>query len=337
MNRSSRAIALAILITLPLAAGCLAPAGPLGSLPPAPSAEPSVGQPSPDRTPDPSPSPSSPSSAPVSPSPSPSPGEPTPTPDPGETMIVRAYFILAGARRADGLVPVLREVPRTKAVATAAMNELLDGPTAAERAASPALSSTVPRGTRLLGISIESGVATVDLSGEFESGGGSASTLGRLAQVVYTLTQFPTVDRVAFRVDGRPVTVFGSEGIVLEGPVGRMDDPRFGLTMFEDVLPSIFVDRPAWGAALDSSAQVTGTANTFEAHFTYALLNGAGRVLDEGPVMADCGSGCRGTFEFTVRYAVSRAQWGTLRVIEGDESGETAGTPRDYPVWLTPG
>jgi germination protein M len=252
-------------------------------------------------------------------------------------MIVRAYFILAGARRSEGLVPALREVPRTRAVATAAMNQLLAGPSAAERAASRPVTTAVPPGTRLLGLSIDAGIATVDLSGEFGSGGGSASTLGRLGQVVYTLTQFPTVDRVAFRVDGRPVTVFGSEGIVLEGPVGRMDDPRFGQTMFENVLPSIFVDRPAWGAALESGTQVTGSANTFEAHFTFALLNAGGRVLDEGPVMATCGSGCRGTFEFAVRYTVSRAQWGTLRVIEGDESGQTAGTARDYPVWLTPG
>jgi germination protein M len=336
MIRWSPSIAFTLLVIVSIAtAGCQAAAGPLGSLPPVPSAEPSVGQPSPDLTPGPSASPPVSPSIPPGPSPSVAP-EPSPTQGSDETMIVRAYFMLAGPRRSDGLVPVLREVPRTKAVATAAMTELLEGPTAAELAASPALSTTVPRGTRLLGISIERGIATVDLSGEFESGGGSRSTLGRLAQVVYTLTQFPTVDRVAFRIDGRPATVFGSEGIVLDGPVGRIDDARFGATMFEDVLPSIFVDRPAWGAALDSAGQVTGSANTFEAQFTYVLLSGNGRELDGGSVMATCGSGCRGTFEFVVRYAVQRAQWGTLRVIEGDESGLTAGTLRDYPVWLSP-
>jgi len=54
-------------------------------------------------------------------------------------------------------------------------------------------------------------------------GGGSYNILSRLAQVVYTLTQFPTVDRVLFYLDGQPVDVFSGEGVVLEHPVGRAD------------------------------------------------------------------------------------------------------------------
>ncbi len=80
-----------------------------------------------------------------------------------------------------------------------------------------------PAVRRLLGLSIKNGVATVDLSSEFESGGGSASAMIRLGQVVYTLTQFPTVQSVLFQIEGRQVTVFGSEGIVLDGPVARAD------------------------------------------------------------------------------------------------------------------
>jgi N-acetylneuraminic acid mutarotase len=45
----------------------------------------------------------------------------------------------------------------------------------------------------------------------------------RLGQVVYTLTQFQTVKRVRFALDGAPVNVFSSEGIVLDHPVGRSD------------------------------------------------------------------------------------------------------------------
>ena len=43
-------------------------------------------------------------------------------------MIVRAYFVLGGEPGSVGLVPVLRVVPKSAAVATAAMNALLAGP-----------------------------------------------------------------------------------------------------------------------------------------------------------------------------------------------------------------
>jgi N-acetylneuraminic acid mutarotase len=45
----------------------------------------------------------------------------------------------------------------------------------------------------------------------------------RLGQLVYTLTQFPTVRTVRFALDGTPVNVFSGQGIVLDHPVGRAD------------------------------------------------------------------------------------------------------------------
>ena len=112
-----------------------------------------------------------------------------------------------------------REVPGTEAVGKAAMEALLDGISGAEAVVD--VVSVIPEGTELLGLSIADGVATVDLSVDFESGGGSASILARLAQVVYTLTQFPTVDGVEFEIEGEPVDTFSGEGIVLDGPQTR--------------------------------------------------------------------------------------------------------------------
>ncbi len=129
---------------------------------------------------------------------------------------VDVYFIKDGSYAA--------AVPRAVAgpdVATAAVQALLAGPTPAEREAG--LDTAVPDDALLLGITIDERLATIDLSREYEAGGGSFGMIGRLAQVVYTLTQFPSVDTVAFRLDGAPVTVFSGEGIVLEDPVDRSD------------------------------------------------------------------------------------------------------------------
>lgn len=292
--------------------------GPIGSA--APSAEPSVAQGSPDLTPGTGSPSASPSSQPSSVPPASSP--------PAGTTTVRAYFHLGGDVQAEGLVPVLRVVPQTQAVARAAMLELLAGPKGRELFDGSGISSAIPEGTDLLGISIDGGTATVDLSGEFESGGGSASAMIRLAQVTYTLTQFPTVDQVSFKIDGRPVTVFGSEGIVLDGPVARDD--------YLDLISSIWVDRPAWGAALNNPGRVSGLSNVFEAQFHIAVLDNDGRAIFDKPVMATCGTGCWGIFDVTIAYDVSEAQWGTLRAYNLSAADGSIETIRDYPVWLTP-
>ena len=252
---------------------------------------------------------------------------PSPATSPAGTMLVRAYFVLGGQPGSVGLVPVLREVPTTTQVATAAMNALLTGPTADE-SAGRTITSDVPAATRLLGISIKNGVATVDLSTEFDSGGGSASMHYRLAQVVYTLTQFSTVKSVVFQVEGETVTVFGSEGIVLDGPVGRVD--------YTDQLAAIFVDRPAYGAALGNPGRISGNADVFEAAFRVTILDAAGKSLVDQQVMATCGTGCRGTFDVTMAYTVAKGQYGTLRVYNPSAKDGTPEDIRDYPVWLTP-
>lgn len=302
-----------------LFAACSPAGGSLGTLPPVPSTPPpSVAPGSPDVTPGSSGSPGSPGS-------SPSPGAPSPTPT-ADTTIVRIYLSIVDERGEPGLVPVLREVARTQAVATAAVELLLEGATDAE--ADAGMTSAVPAGTRLLGISIDGGVAIVDLTREFASGGGSESMFGRLAQVVYTLTQFPTVESVAFRLDGQPTTVFGGEGVTLDGPVGREE--------FREQLPEIFVDRPAWGASAGQPIRVTGLTRVFEATFTIQLFDARGLAVAEDHVTATCGTGCWGTFDVTIDYDVSEAQWGTLRAFESSAQDGSPVNVREYPVWLTP-
>ena len=307
-----------------LAAACSPATGALGTpaTPPATS-NPSVEVPTADVTPDAaSPTPTAQPTGSTTPS-----GGPTATPDstpaPTATVIVRAYFLAN-----EHLVPVLREIPRTQAVATAAIRELLAGPNAREQVASPALVTTIPAGTQLLGLSITNGVATIDLSREYETGGGSASMFGRLSQVVYTLTQFSTVDGVLFKLDGQPVTIFGGEGLILDHPVGRAD--------YHDQLPAIFVDRPAWGAALGNPGTVTGLANVFEATFRVQLMDAGGAQLADQQVMATCGTGCWGTFSAQLSYTVAKAQWGTLRVLDYSAKDGSPENVTDYPVWLTP-
>jgi len=327
MNRHRPIPVIAILLaTAALVGACGGSNGPLGSVPPASTGpEPSVAQGSPDLTPAPSDDPTS------EPSDLPSGSTPpdasaAPSAGPTGTTIVRAYFWLGGIEGSEGLVAVLREVPATKTVATAAVKAALEGPTSGE--AGRSITSAIPEGSQLLGLTIDGGVATVDLSAEFESGGGSASVLTRLGQMVYTLTQFPTVKSVVFQIEGVTKHVFSSEGVVLDKPSTRAD--------YVELLPDIWVDRPAFNAAIGNPAHVTGNANVFEATFRIAIIDAAGKTIADEQVMASCGSGCRGTFDVTIPYTVSKGQYGILRAYNPSAKDGTPESIRDYRVWLTP-
>ena len=245
----------------------------------------------------------------------------------GETTTVRAYFLLGSFTDNAGLVPVLRVIPKTEAVGAAAMDALLAGPTEGELGARPAMYSEIPEGTRFLGLQIDAGVATVNLSKEFETSGGSVSVLRRLAQVVYTLTQFPTVERVSFQLDGEPIEVLHDAGVTTD-PVGRDD--------YTGTLPVIFVDRPAWGGVLGNPARITGLANAFEATFQARIADGAGRGIVQTAVTAACGTGCWGSFDVTIPYTVAAEGWGTLQVYELSAKDGSIVNFTEYPVWLTP-
>src|SRR5919108_1009328 len=118
--------------------------------------------------------------------------------------------------RGEQLYVVTRTQNPTPRVGTAALEALLAGPDDGERAGG--VQTQIPVGTQLLSLAVDKGIATVDLTSEYESGGGTASMTMRLAQVVCTVDQFPTVKGVLFKLDGEAVDVLGGEGIVIDHP-----------------------------------------------------------------------------------------------------------------------
>lgn len=231
---------------------------------------------------------------------------PEPTRPSGPGVPVRIYLV-----RGEKIGVAGRTVPAdVTAVARTAMTDLLRAPSAKDEAYS--LTTAIPSGTKLLGLTIKNGIATVDLSGTFESGGGSLSMQLRVAQVVYTLTQFATVRRVAFHIDGRPVDAIGGEGIVVSPPVGR--------SQFEAVTPSVLVEVPVPGQNVSRPMRIAGTANVFEAQFNARLLSARGAAISpEIPVHATSGSGTRGTFSTLLSYSAKAHGPARLQVFDRSE------------------
>ena len=222
-----------------------------------------------------------------------------------ETMPVAAYLLRDGR-----VTPVSRTVESSPAVARASLEALLEGPTTEERAGG--LASAIPEGTTLRDVAIVDRVATVDLSGPFDDGGGSASMLGRVAQVVATLTRFPTVERVAFRLDGEPVTAIGGEGVVVDPPIGRL--------AIEQQTPQILVESPLPGGTVSSPIRLRGTANVFEATVSLELRDAADEVLLETFTTATSGNGTRGTF--AAELEVPEGAEGAVTIVAFEASAE---------------
>jgi germination protein M len=237
-------------------------------------------------------------------------GEPTPVPDHDEVddetgaapRSVRVYVV-----RNEEIAAVKRDIAGTPEVATGALNELFTGLTPYENDLGH--SSEIPVETRLLGITLQDdGTAVVDLSPDFEAGGGSFSMQMRVAQVVFTLTQFDTVDQVRIQIDGQDVEAIGGEGVMVNEPLTRGD--------FEDLSPAILLESPTPGEVISSPIELRGTSNTFEANMQIEIIDSAGEVVYRDFATATSGTGTRGTFDETIEVDIQNEGFGTIVMFE---------------------
>ena len=192
---------------------------------------------------------------------------------PGPTLLT-IFRVRSGALGAE-----IVRVPHTQAVAAAALN---------------ALGLAAP-------VTIADGTATVHLD---------AASPAAVAELVYTLTGFPSITRV---------DVAGRTGLT-------RDD-------FAAYLPPIFIASPAAGAHVPATFTVTGTAEVFEATLVVELVR-EGKVLVKQNVTASEGAPERGKFETTL-HAPSA---GDATVTAFAPSAEN-GSPQhevDVPVTVTP-
>jgi hypothetical protein len=123
---------------------------------------------------------------------------------------------LVGANR----LVVVRRLVESPPSLFRAIESLLAGPTAEEAGAG--LRSAVTNQTRLLSVRVQSGVATIDLSGDFASIGGQDQILA-LAQLVYTATAAQGVLGVRFSLDSKAVEVPRGDGTLTQEPLGPTD------------------------------------------------------------------------------------------------------------------
>ena len=190
-----------------------------------------------------------------------------------EPALVTLYFLRDGK-----VAPEVRGVVSRPDIAAVTIHQLFEG-------TESDLATAIPPETRLRRLTIDGGVATIELT--------PLTNRKALAQITYTLTQFETVKRVSFNG---------------QRPVGR--------AAFEQQTPAIFVESPLPDEEVEPGFEASGTANTFEATFQYELRDADDKILTKDFETATSGTGTRGTFRFTVPYEVDAPQDGRLVVFE---------------------
>lgn len=124
---------------------------------------------------------------------------------PVETMMVKVYFNngrFDPEFSCNKVFSVERESIKIQAVARAALEELLKGPTQKEK--TDGYLTSINSGVKIQSLTIENGVAKVDFDETLEkSVGGSCRVAAIRAQITQTLKQFQTVKQVVISINGR--------------------------------------------------------------------------------------------------------------------------------------
>ncbi len=153
----------------------------------------------------------------VSNEPTPIPTESPTTQDPAKIEKGQVYWLKDQGDRL-GLVAsslTVQKSDENQQVLETAFKNLFAGPT------NPDQTTTIPKGTKLLDLSVDKEGVKLNLSQEFTTGGGSTSMTGRLAQILYTATSLDPNTPVWLKIEGEPLEVLGGEGLEIEQPMTR--------------------------------------------------------------------------------------------------------------------
>ncbi len=142
----------------------------------------------------------------------------------------------------------------------------MSGPDRYEQSAG--LTSDIPQGTTVEKVSVSNRTVTINFNSAFYQSGTNAQMLGRIAQVVYTMTQFANVGSVAFQLGNSVIESLGN--VKLGKPIGRAS--------VSGALPPLLVESPALSDKETSPLQLQAVS-AFSGVYSVQLYDQAGKQL----------------------------------------------------------
>jgi hypothetical protein len=248
--------------------------------------------------------------------PAPATTAPVPTAPPTPSTELPLYFVRDGK-----LGVARRSLPADVNLVNNTLGSLLAGPTPSE--AQAGLSTAIPSLTRVQSTAVMDDVAVINLSGSFSALGPQTSPELRLAQIVYTLSNFPV--RVLFQIDGQTAHAVGGFALP-DRPLTRED--------FAAWAPPILVESVGPGEVLTAASVIGGSTAAAGAEVGVRVTDAAGVVLFDGATTAAKGRGGRHGFTTSAPFVITAPGPGTLTVWERSPAPGTAPLVLNIPVQL---
>jgi len=144
-------------------------------------------------------------------------------PLPATPNTFRLYFLKLSPEGRMEPASFARELPGGTTPLSATLKALLLGPTLQDKAQGAL--TLIPEGTKLLSVRLKDKTALISFSEEFEhNSSGLEGLAGQLRQVVWTATQFGSVDSVQFLINGQYRDSLG-DGLSIAVPLARSTVP----------------------------------------------------------------------------------------------------------------
>lgn len=99
-----------------------------------------------------------------------------------------------------------------------AIKELVNAPSKWEK--SKGFTSEIPYGTRIISVRESANSIMIDLTSNFEAGGGAESTYMRVKQIIKTANANTSIPTYLY-INGRQANVIGGEGIMIKQPLNE--------------------------------------------------------------------------------------------------------------------
>lgn len=131
------------------------------------------------------------------------------------STIVNIYLVKYDKRGKPIIVPVKRKVMKQYLFRNT-LNALLAGPSENEK--KKGVISEIPRRTQLLNVESYDNMLIINLTQNFEAGGGTESVTTRLSQLAHTVSDMTDMP-VYLYLNGKEVSVLGGDGILVKQPI----------------------------------------------------------------------------------------------------------------------